>query len=162
MRGVRLDQAKATLLEMSDEILDHDRLAVVTFDDGAFFKLHPRAMGQIRRQQELPVLMDRIFARGSTAIYDAIWLAVEQIYDKNRKTLILVLTDGQDNSSKHTHAEVLALLKEYPNIQLDIVHVDGQSCSEYQQLVQNRGSYLVIEETQIKVELISVVKRFYQ
>jgi Mg-chelatase subunit ChlD len=64
-------------------------------------------------------------------IYDAIWIAVEQVRDKDRQTLIIVLTDGEDNASKHSHVEVLEMIKQYPY---------------YALLCQDRGKYNVIDE----------------
>lgn len=85
MTGFRLANSKETFSAIFEKLDDKDRLAIITFDTKAFFKLKPRPVGQIKRQKELPSILDRIFAQGMTAIYDAIKLAVEQIRDKSVK-----------------------------------------------------------------------------
>lgn len=69
-------------------------------------------------------------------------MAVEQVQDKDRQTLIIVLTDGEDNASKHSHVEVLEMIKQYPNI-----HVDNSGIHNpyYALLCQDRGKYNVID-----------------
>lgn len=157
MAGSRLAQAKQALLEIHEKLDDEDRLAVITFDDGAYFKLKPRANGQLKRQGEIEVLAERIFAKGATALYDAVWLAIEQVRDKTRRTHLAVLTDGEDNRSKHTLNEVLALVEQYLAITLDIVHItdgdDDTSSEAYTKLAaKGRGKYKKISDGEIVVE----------
>ncbi len=163
MSGRRLDDAKTTFCEIEELMNSDDRIAVVTFDTNAYFKLKPRPVGQIRRQKELPDLLARIYAKGMTAIWDAIWLSVEQLADKNRETLMIALTDGEDNSSKHTYQQVQDLIDEYSNVRLSIIHIDGSGrhCAEYQQLCQGRGEYKVIAEAEITVSIKTVFHKYY-
>ena len=161
MAGFKLDQSKETVTSIFSDMNEKDRLAIVAFDSGAFFKLRPRPVGQVRRQNELPELLSKMFAKGNTAIYDAIWISVEQIQDKNRSTLMIVITDGEDNSSKHTLAEVMKMISEYPKIQLDIVQIDSQRNPNYEQLAQGRGSYSVIQEIEIQTTVKKIVTKYY-
>jgi Mg-chelatase subunit ChlD len=160
MAGAKLDQAKAALSQVHARVPDTDRLAIITFDSQAFFKLKPRPNEQVRRQNELPPLLDRLFARGGTALYDAIFLAVEQIRDKTRETRLVVLTDGEDNASRHTLAETLALVDQYANITLDIVHIDGTAApsAAFGQLAQRgHGTYQAATVTTIVQVIVQVV-----
>jgi len=164
MTGARLANAKSSLLEIEGSMKDDDRIAVITFDTQAFFKLKPRPVEQIRRQQEMQPLMDRIFAKGATAIWDAIYMGVSQLRDKNKKTLMIVLTDGEDNSSKHTYAECLALVQGCPGVTLSIIHIDGvlNPNEQYKVMSQEgRGDYVLVEETEITITIRSVFKKFY-
>jgi uncharacterized protein with von Willebrand factor type A (vWA) domain len=160
MLGSRLENAKAVMREFFTGMKDNDRLSIITFDTGAFFKLKPRPVGQVRRQNELEDILTRIRAGGCTAIYDAIYLAVEQLRDKNATTFVNVLTDGEDNGSKHTFAEVQALIAQCPGVRLNIVHIDDSAkpSPQYQELCRNRGEYVVIQETQIMTVLTRVYK----
>ena len=164
MSGVKLDSAKSVITEVHTSLPDNDRMAIITFDDHPFFKLRPRAVGQIKQQNEIPELMNRIFAKGSTALYDAIWIAIEQLQDKSRKTLMIVLTDGMDNSSKHSYNEVLDLLKEYPNIELNIVHIDKSKeiNALYQKMCENRGTYKVIDDDEIVPVIKRIIIEYYE
>jgi uncharacterized protein with von Willebrand factor type A (vWA) domain len=161
MGGPRLDAAKEAVSACFAAMNDADRFSVVTFDTSAFFKLKPRPVEQLRRQNELPAILSRIFARGGTALYDAIFMTAEQIHNKAVRNTITVLTDGEDNSSKHTLADVLALLSEYPNIALDIVHIDGSNAGRvpaFDAIVAGgRGQYVVVQTVEVIVETTTKV-----
>lgn len=164
MTGTKLDTAKECARDIVSRMNPLDRMAIVTFDSEAFFKLKPRPVEEIMRKNELPGILDRIFAKGATAIYDAIHLSISQLKDKNQRTVLAVLTDGEDNSSKHSFAEVEALLKEYPNISLSIIHIDGSAnpCINYKNLcLENHGEYIVIEAHQIKVTVEHIFNTYY-
>jgi len=165
MSGNRLNHAKSVLTEMFGEMHENDRISIVTFDTNAYFKLKPRPVGQIRRQNELGETLNRIFAQGLTAIWDAIWLAVSQIQDKSKRTVLFVLTDGKDNSSSHTYQQVIDLVAQYPNISLSIVHIDGsgQIDPQYLKICQeNKGDYVVIQsDSEIKPEMNRLFQKHY-
>lgn len=146
MSGTRLDAAKAAVKPLIDIMNRDDRLAIITFDTAPYWKLHPRAVSQIVNQSEMDTLLPRIRAGGCTAMYDAIVMAVEQIRDKSRRTIITVITDGEDNSSRNTAESVAALMREYPNITLHIVHVDsiGARIAAYESLAG--ANYTVVAE----------------
>ena len=164
MNGTRLLNAKTTLIENVKLMNKNDRISIVTFDTNAYFKLKPRPVGQILRQNELPKTLDRIYARGATAIWDAIWLTVTQIQNKNNKTIIHVLTDGEDNSSSHTYQQILNLISEYPNISLSIIHINNTLAKNnyYNELCQKtKGDYVVIAETEIIITMKTIFKKYY-
>lgn len=109
-------------------------------------------------------ILNRIFAKGMTALYDAIWIALEQIADKTRKTHLLVLTDGQDNSSKHTYEEVLAFLAGFSQISLDILQIGDQgtpAVEQYKKLYEMRGEYRLVSEPEFLMTVVSVFKVRY-
>jgi len=165
MAGSRLTSAKTGLMEIVYAMRPNDRLSILTFDDSPFFSLKPRPVEEILRKNELPGILERIFARGQTALYDAIYATLNQIRDKTRNTKILVLTDGLDNASKVPFVQVLAALSEYPNITLDILHVANYPrvhVANYQELCEkNRGAYQVITEIQFQVTIGAVFRRRY-
>lgn len=164
MDGKKLNDAKLSLTKMVDEIDPEDRMAIITFDSQAFFKLKPRSAEQIIRQGELQGTLDKIFARGSTALYDAVMLAIDQLHDKSRKIILNVLTDGQDNASKITYSQLLKALEEYPNIVLNIIHIDdaGTSVSQYKTLCETRGDYMVINAESVFEQYIMIFRKYYK
>jgi Ca-activated chloride channel family protein len=51
--------------------------------------------------------------RGQTALYDAAYLGIEKVKQgRHNKRAILMISDGQDNSSRYTYGELRKLLKE--------------------------------------------------
>lgn len=152
MGGYSLDAAKDSARDIFKLMNDTDRLSIVTFDSKAFFKLKPRPVGQLRRQGDLDDVLNRIYAQGFTAIWDAIYLAVSQIRNPDIPTKIIVLTDGQDNSSEHTYQEVIDLVKRHPKLTLSIIHVGSEESKEYKDLVTLlKGEYKLIPQCDINV-----------
>jgi len=151
MSGSRIDIAKNVLADVISRLPESDRLAVITFDDKPYFRLKPRPVGQIRRQNEIPDLLSRIKTQGITAIWDAIWMAVEQLQDKSRSVILNVLTDGEDNSSTHTYQQVLDFVSGYPNIKLNITHVTDAPNVEYTNMCEGRGKYRPIKDVEMSV-----------
>lgn len=165
MDGRRLRDAKETATDLFDRMHEDDRISIVTFDTEAFFKLKPRTVGQIRRQNELPHTLSRIYARGGTAIWDAIHMSLVQMKNRSIKTTMIVLTDGDDNSSTHSYAEVMDLVKGFPNVKLSIIHVTGDGrveSEEYKTLVEAMGGqYKTIREDQVKQTILCVFELYY-
>lgn len=158
MVGPKLTEVKRTVLEMhTNKLRDEDRMAIVTFDSAAFFRLKPRPNGQLQRQGEIAPALERFFAKGNTALYDAIWLALEEVRDKSRPTTLIVLTDGEDNASAHTLQQVLDEADKYPAIVIDIVHIDGQTArpvEAFQKIAASRQGHYKIVTTVTIVETV--------
>jgi uncharacterized protein with von Willebrand factor type A (vWA) domain len=162
MDGVPLAEAKSALRDQFSLMDDTDRLSVITFDTQAYFKLKPRPVEQLRRQNEIPALMDRIFAKGMTAVWDAIWMAADQVRYKRRQVMILVLTDGMDNSSRHTYAEARAKVAELENATLSIIHVGSTPNREYAEIVTRPEQYHLIGVNDIELTMLTVFRRVYK
>lgn len=88
------------------------------------YRLKPRANGQLKRQNEIDPLLERIRTMGVTALYDSLMGVITDLHDKTRPTTLLVLTDGLDNASKHTLEDVMNEASKWPAVVLDIVHID--------------------------------------
>jgi len=61
------------------------------------------------------VLGDLMFANphGSTALYDAAYIAVEKVQQgRHSKRALLIISDGQDNNSRYTYKELRNIVKE--------------------------------------------------
>ncbi|KYQ90202.1 hypothetical protein DLAC_08801 [Tieghemostelium lacteum] len=162
MSGPRLRQAKEAASDLISHMNPKDRMAIITFDESAYFKLKPRPVEEIQRNGELPGILDRIFAKGSTAIWDSICLAVSQVRDKSKRTQIIVLTDGEDNASKYTHKNCLDMLENFPAISLNILHINGKSNPQYQEICDKfKGVYKIISEMEIVKEIQIIYKIQY-
>jgi len=103
-RKQRLDAAALSFVRKGNA---EDETFVVHFDD------EPRVSQEFT--DSIPVLEDtlaRMKPYGQTAIYDALILALDQMGKaKYTKRVILLITDGVDNSSKHTLSEAIEAAK---------------------------------------------------
>ena len=57
--------------------------------------------------------MSTVRAKGRTALYDAIYLGLQKLSEaRNDKQALIVITDGEDNSSRYTFSDVKEFAKE--------------------------------------------------
>lgn len=161
MCGARLEAAKNSARRIIEIMKPNDRMSIVTFDSKAFFKLKPRPVEQILRQKEIEPLLDRIFAQGSTALYDACHLIIDQRRDSSRKTIVVVITDGEDNSSTHSFDQTLTLIKNTPNLAVCIVNIGNSSAEKYRALAVN-GSYTECNDSGILTTVLETFSKIYQ
>ncbi len=86
-----------------------DQMFVVTFNEKVSFGL-PDDTPFTDKEAQLEAALSRIVADGQTALYDAVAAALEHLKKGNRdKKVLIVISDGGDNASKHKLAQVMAM-----------------------------------------------------
>jgi VWFA-related protein len=89
-----------------------DQMFVVNFNEHVSFGL-PADTPFTDHAAQLQIALSRITANGETALYDAEAAALEHLKKGNRdKKVLIVVSDGGDNASKHTLDQVLALAEQ--------------------------------------------------
>lgn len=86
-----------------------DQMFVVNFNEHVRFALPDNTpfTGQV---SELEVALSKIITSGQTALYDAIAAALEHLKKGDRdKKVLIVISDGGDNASKHNLAQIMGL-----------------------------------------------------
>lgn len=70
--------------------------------------------------------VEKVLPEGRTSFYDALFLTIENLSKGSSKSVIVALTDGQDNESKHSFQEVidLAIEKEIGIYTIGLGNVD--------------------------------------
>lgn len=93
----RVNEAAITLVEASNK---QDEAFVVNFNDDFYLDLDKDFTNSI---PELKEALERIDSRGSTALYDAIIGSLDHLKKgKKDKKVLLIVTDGEDNTSHNT------------------------------------------------------------
>lgn len=93
----RVNEAALTLVEASNP---QDEAFVVNFNDDFYLDLDKDFTSSI---PELKEALERIDSRGSTALYDAIIGSLDHLKKGSKdKKVLLVVTDGEDNSSHYS------------------------------------------------------------
>jgi len=93
----RVNEAALTLVQNSNP---QDEAFVVNFNDDFYLDLDKDFTNSI---PELKEALERIDARGSTALYDAIIGSLDHLKKGTKeKKVLLVVTDGEDNTSRNT------------------------------------------------------------
>jgi len=85
-------------------------------DEYFLIGFNERAQLLLDRTRDSDALLDKmtfIQSKGQTAVYDACYLGVEKVQrGTHQKKALLVISDGQDNSSRYTFSELRRMLKE--------------------------------------------------
>jgi VWFA-related protein len=88
-----------------------DQIFVVNFNDGVSFGL-PAKIPFTDRQDQLQLALSAITAIGQTSLYDGIAAALDHLKQGNRdKKVLILISDGGDNASKHSLAQVIDMAK---------------------------------------------------
>jgi VWFA-related protein len=88
-----------------------DQMFVVNFNDHVSFGLPPRTPFT-DQQDQLRAALSEIRTIGQTSLYDGVAAALEHLKQGNRdKKVLILISDGGDNASKHTLAQVIDMAK---------------------------------------------------
>jgi len=86
-----------------------DQMFVVNFNENVSFGL-PESVPFTDQVAQLESALSRISAKGETALYDAVAAGFEHLKKGNRdKKVLIVISDGADNASKHNKAQILVM-----------------------------------------------------
>jgi len=93
----KVNEAALTLVQASNR---QDQVFVVNFNDDFYLDLDKDFTNNVPEMKEA---LERIDSRGSTALYDAIIGSLDHLKKANLdKHVLLIVTDGEDNSSHFT------------------------------------------------------------
>lgn len=103
-----------------------DQMFVVNFNERVSFGL-PGAIPFTDQVTQLEVALSRIDADGQTALYDAVAVALDHLKKGSRdKKVLIIISDGGDNASKHTLAQIMAMARQSDAIIYTIGMFDEQ------------------------------------
>lgn len=86
-----------------------DQMFLVNFNEHVSFGL-PTNMQFTDKPEQLKIAMGSVMADGKTALFDAVAFALDHLKKGNRdKKVLIVISDGADNASTHTKAQILGL-----------------------------------------------------
>jgi Ca-activated chloride channel family protein len=107
-----------------------DREFVVNFADEVSFGLR-KDVPFTSNIDELRTALSSVSASGRTALYDAVAVALENIQkDSLDKKVLILISDGGDNASKHNLAQVLRMAQTYNAIIYSIGLFDQNSADQ--------------------------------
>jgi Ca-activated chloride channel family protein len=101
-KRARVNEAALTLVQASNP---QDEAFVVNFNDDYYLDLDKDFTSSV---SELKEALERIDARGSTALYDAVIGSMDHLKKGHKdKKVLLVVTDGEDNVSRNSLEKTL-------------------------------------------------------
>ncbi|HYN85377.1 MAG TPA: VWA domain-containing protein [Pyrinomonadaceae bacterium] len=108
MSGDKIQRAREALIRFVDTSHHGDEYFLIGFNHRAQLLLD-----KTRDSDSLTDKLTFVQTKGQTALYDACYLGVEKVTrGAHQKRAVLLISDGQDNSSRYTFSELRRLLKE--------------------------------------------------
>jgi Ca-activated chloride channel family protein len=142
MNGEKIKRAREALGRFISTSHDSDEYFLIGFNTRAQLLLDKTRDGDAVLNK-----LTYVQPKSQTALYDACYLGVEKVQrGTHPKRAILLISDGQDNSSRYTYSELRRLLKESDVVVYSIGILDGSDA----------GSTLGMEGQGILDELSSV------
>jgi Ca-activated chloride channel family protein len=109
MGGDKVKRAREALAHFLETSHNDDEYFLVTFQGGGV----QLALDRTRDSKSLLDKLTFVQTRGTTAFYDAVYLAATKVQrGVHPKRALLVISDGQDNNSRYTFSELRRMLKE--------------------------------------------------
>ena len=107
--GPKRDEVIAAALAFAHSSNPQDEMFVVNFNEHVSFGL-PADTPFTDKTAQLQAALAKFKTRGETALYDALAAAIEHLKKGNRdKKVLIVVSDGGDNASKHNLSQILAM-----------------------------------------------------
>jgi len=132
----KLDRARAALKAFIETSHIGDDFFIVVFNQ------RPDLIGESVDGDTALRLLSAVDADGTTALYDAAYLGVEEVkHGRHKKRALLIISDGQDNRSHYTSEELLRQLKE-SDIQVYCIGI-MESFGMYAESNDERGSMIL-------------------
>jgi Ca-activated chloride channel homolog len=147
---VKFEQAAATDFFFNTIKRKKDRAAVVSFDSVPTLLSNDTPDGFNDEPERLAEAVKKIHAAGSSSVYDAIYRSVEKLLaleQGERRKLIVLISDGDDNSSRFSLTESLDLAQRHD---VTIYAISTNKTSETKSADKNRGDDVIkklVDET---------------
>lgn len=108
MSGEKIKRAREALAHFIETGLDSDEYSLIAFNEKPQLLLERTHDGKAMLER-----LSKAVPHGTTALYDACYLAVERLTrSAYPKRVLLLISDGQDNDSRYNLNEVRHLLRE--------------------------------------------------
>ena len=128
-----------------------DQMFVVNFNERVSFGL-PGTIPFTDQVAQLEVALSRTNSDGQTALYDAVAAGLDHLKRGNRdKKVLIVISDGGDNTSKHTLPQIMAMARQSDAIIYTIGIFDEQDEDRnphvLKQLAKDTGGEVFLPES---------------
>jgi len=122
MSRAKIAKSRKALEKFINTSHPSDEYSLIAFNDRAKLLLDRTRDGDAVLQK-----LTLVETKGNTALYDAVYLGVERVTRGNRqKKALLVISDGQDNSSRYNFGEVRRVMKESDVVIYSVGILDGR------------------------------------
>ena len=166
MEGERMDAAKNGAMNLyKRKVYDEDLVSLIEFHSESIMLLPPTVKKDATKT--FPIALNKIYASGLTAFYDALGDALKAISrsdDSGMLYWIVALTDGEDNSSfRFSKKSVIKKRDTIPqDVTLVIISVgEAVMQDDLEELCGYKGKYIVVGQ-EGDAEIGSEIKKAYK
>ena len=125
MSGEKIQKARKALSRFINSSHPNDEYFLIAFNSRAQLLLDRTRDGDAVLQK-----LTLVSPRQNTALYDAVYLGIERVTrGSHQKRALLIISDGQDNSSRYNFGEVRRLMKESDVITYAVGIIDAGDAS---------------------------------
>lgn len=136
----KLDSARQSLKRFVETSHNDDDFFVIGFNRQANL-LAESSDGESASQR-----LSFVKAQGDTALYDAIYLGIEKVLQgRHRRRALLLISDGQDNASRYSLAQVRQRLKE-ADVQLYAIGITRPGSSDKAELREQQRGQMILQD----------------
>lgn len=149
MAGSRIKASTENIMMVFDKYInDEDRVMLSHFNTSVHVDIPLSKKCDVAKQFSKSV-QDLRHPNGSTAFYDAVYLAAETVKGSSGKSYIIGLTDGEDNSSSKSPQECAEILKQNGVSGMIVISVEGEgNASGFQTIVSATKEGTVLTTSQ--------------
>ena len=125
MSGEKIQKARKALSRFINSSHPNDEYFLIAFNSRAQLLLDRTRDGDAVLQK-----LTLVNPRQNTALYDAVYLGIERVTrGSHQKRALLIISDGQDNSSRYNFGEVRRLMKESDVVTYAVGIIDAGDAS---------------------------------
>ena len=136
----KLDSARQSLKRFVETSHNDDDFFVVGFNRQA------NLVAEFSDGESASRRLSFVKAQGETALYDAIYLGIEKaLQGRHRRRALLLISDGQDNASRYSLAQVRQRLKE-ADLQLYAIGITRPGLSDKAELREQQRGQMILQE----------------
>ncbi|MBI5182046.1 MAG: VWA domain-containing protein [Nitrospirae bacterium] len=102
MKGEKMEKAKGSFLEFINLMEPEDKAGIIVFDDKVDFISELTSDKELLRQKAAEIKIG-----GNTAMFDALYAAIEKMASAPGRKAVIILTDGKSNRGMHTFSDTV-------------------------------------------------------
>ena len=167
MDGTKIERTREALAAFVNQVQgDRDRVGIVEFASSVKSFTPLRVLDDQSRRDTLAVI-DRMEARGGTALVDAVYAAVVDLQaqaDEEAINALVVMTDGLDNESSRSLEELQRVLADRSSNRVILFTIafgdDADEWLLYEMAQRGQGQFRRADETDIE-ELYRIVSTYF-
>ena len=133
----KIDRAREALGAFIQTSHNNDDFFLVTFNQ------RPSLAAEFSDGNTVLHKLDAAYASGGTALYDAIYTGLGELpRGRHSKRALLIISDGEDTTSRHSYGELLKLLKE-ANVQVYCIGILAPIYLFFGDTVNSQGTVIL-------------------